>query len=61
MEDKLLLWQQIVGSDQVMIITVIARSEATWQSPGTIHRFAVQELRCDREIATGLTALAMTQ
>ena len=43
-----------------MITTVIARSEATWQSPGTIHRFAVQELRCDREIATGLKALAMT-
>ena len=44
-----------------MITTVIARSEATRQSPGKIHRSAVQELRCYREIATGLKALAMTR
>ena len=31
---------------------VIARSEATWQSPGPIHRSAVQSQTSYREIAT---------
>ena len=39
---------------------VIARSEATWQSPGSIHGFAEQGLTLYREIPTGLTALGMT-
>ena len=34
--------------------------ERAWQSPGTIHRSAQQNLRSYREIATGTSALAMT-
>ena len=40
--------------------SVIARSEATWQSPGRIHRNAVQKQTWYREIPTGLPALGMT-
>ena len=39
---------------------VIARSEATWQSPGTMFVTAQQIDRCYQEIPTGLTALGMT-
>ena len=47
--------------NQVAITTVIARSEATWQSLGTIFDTASQDTTLYREIATGLTALAMTR
>ena len=41
---------------------VIARSEATWQSPGDIHRPAPQKQTSYREIAmSGYALLAMTQ
>ena len=40
---------------------VIARSAATWQSPGRIHRNAQQKQTWYREIPTGLTALGMTE
>ena len=39
---------------------VIPRSEATWESPGTMSDAAKQVGRLYQEIATGLTALAMT-
>ena len=40
---------------------VIARSEATWQSPGTIHQSAPKKQALYREIATsGFALLAMT-
>ena len=39
---------------------VIPRSEATWESPGTMFVSALQMDRYYQEIATGLTALAMT-
>ena len=39
---------------------VIARSEATWQSPGAIFVPAQQFDGCCQEIPTGLTALGMT-
>ena len=39
---------------------VIARSEATWQSPGAMFVPAQQIDRCYQEIPTGLTALGMT-
>ena len=41
--------------------TVIARSEATWQSPGTMFVTALQIDGWFQEIPTGLTALGMTQ
>ena len=37
---------------------VIARSEATWQSPGIIHDSAQQKQTLYREIATPVCALA---
>ena len=43
------------------IYRVIARSGATWQSPGTIHRNAPQKQTLYWEIPTGLTALGMTE
>ena len=39
---------------------VIARSEATWQSPGTMFVRANCIGRCYQEIPTGLVALGMT-
>ena len=39
---------------------VIARSEATWESPGTMFISAQQVDEWYQEIATGLPALAMT-
>jgi len=35
-----------------VLYDVIARSEATWQSSGTIYRTAEQDKRWYREIAT---------
>ena len=40
---------------------VIARSEATWQSPGAMFVPAQQIDKCYQEIPTGLTALGMTE
>ena len=48
-------------NNQVPTTTVIARSAATWQSPGTIYTAALHFRGLYREIATGLKALAMTR
>ena len=51
--------QSLHGVGNLPYYHVIARSGATWQSPGTIHRNAPQKQTLYREIPTGPPALGM--
>ena len=53
-----LAWRMVPAGPKYS--TVIPRSEATWESPGKMFVSAQQIDEWHREIATGLTALAMT-